>query len=121
MKKAEVKNISLNKDKTEIIITCKAKGSMYIDEPKGYGFPSLINGASIVEGINIILEHGYHAIDALKGNTEYQKLIKENDTLRDKLLKICAFENGEKVILKGLTYQKSINEGSFYKQIKPNI
>lgn len=115
---AEVKEISLDKEKRTIIVKIKAKGSVYVEEPTQYGFPQLMNSAPIVEGFNLILKHGHHAVNAIKGESELQKLYKENERLRCLLSYVADFENGSKVTIKGLTYQKSINEHSFYMAIK---
>jgi hypothetical protein len=68
MKIASVKQISLNKSTRQIEIIVDAKDSLFIQEPsfKENGFPQLINGASIVDGVNLILEHHFNAVNAIK-------------------------------------------------------
>lgn len=86
MTKATVKNITLNKDKREIEVKIYANGSMYVEEPKQYGFPSLINSAPLVEGFDYVLEFGHHAINAMKGEKEFMRLAEENRELRQHIL-----------------------------------
>lgn len=39
-------------------------------------------------------------------------------SLKNLLLDICKFQNGETITLSGLTFKKDVNENSFYKQIE---
>lgn len=82
MGKAIVKNISLNKESREIIVTISAEGSDYVAEQKNYGFPSLLNSAPLVEGFNYVLEFGYAALNAMNGNGDFAALVNENRALK---------------------------------------
>lgn len=80
---AKVKNIDWadqNREQLKIIIN--AKGSEYIEEPKGVGFPQLRNCSHLIEGVNYILEFGYEAVNAMKGNKEFTSLSNEVRGLR---------------------------------------
>ena len=65
----------------EIQVTIDVKDSMYV-QTSDYGFPMLINSGPLIEGINMVLESGHHAVNAMKGNTEFIEL---RDELRDKI------------------------------------
>ena len=118
---ATVKNITLHKPTGEIVITVSANDSMYIQKAGEYGFDSLINAAPLVEGLNILLEHHYHAVKAMKECKDFQSLIKENTHLKELIAIIADFENGGSVKIKGLNFQKAINEHSFYSEIKKSL
>jgi hypothetical protein len=85
MNNAKIKSVSFNADHREIMIIVSAKDSVYVEEPKGMGFPQLRNSGPLIEGINHILEFHFHAVNALKANPEYQKLIEENRNLRKRI------------------------------------
>ena len=81
---AKVKNLDFksDNDKREIIVTIEAKGSMYIQEPTGYGFPYVVNSGPLIEGFDKILAGGHHAVKVLTGNKDYTSLIEENKKLK---------------------------------------
>ena len=87
MKTAKVNNLVLAKNTKQIVITIDAKDSMYVGDAMQYGFPTLLNSDPLVEGLNILLEQGYHAVDAMKGNTEFIGLSEENKKLKSGILK----------------------------------
>ncbi len=117
---AVVTNITCDKEKETITVTINARGSIFFDQPKppylwmGANGKTFVNSASIVDGFNLILKHGHHIINEVKNHEQFRLLEKENDRLRTKLNLITAFENGTKITLEGLTFQKAINEDSFY-------
>jgi hypothetical protein len=82
MKKATVENIDINRTTRQIFIAINGKDSSFIEEPNGNGFPSLINSAPLVEGVNLVLEGGHAAVNAMKGNGEFCSLLEENRQLR---------------------------------------
>jgi len=118
---ASLKSIELNKDTREIHIVINAKGSNFVEEPKGHGFPQFYNGACLVDGIKEILERGHLATNQLTNPGDYREFVKENQRLRQLLCDVTNFELGERVTVNGLTYQKAINENSFYNGIKSAI
>lgn len=65
---AEVKQVDFNSKTRQITITIDAKDTIFVQEPlKGQmGFPMLMNGSVLVEGFNLILEHHFNAINAIK-------------------------------------------------------
>ncbi len=68
MKNAKVKNIDLDRTTRQIKVLIDAKDSIYIQEPsfKQHGSVMLLNSAAIVDGFNLILEHHFVAVDAIK-------------------------------------------------------
>lgn len=82
MKIAEVKNIDINSEKRELIVTISAKDYMYIEEPKQYGFPSILNSSLLVEKINYVLEFGHIAVSAMKNDKDFTELAEQNRKLR---------------------------------------
>lgn len=83
---AEVKNINLDTTTREIKVTIAAIGTIYVEEPKQYGFPMLMNSAPLVEGFNYVLEFGHEAVNAMKGNKEFKVLAEQNRILRQSIL-----------------------------------
>jgi hypothetical protein len=73
MRKAKLKNITLDKDTREIIIKIDAKDSVFIEEPKNYGFPQLVNGAVLTNGIPYLLDHDFDAVKTLKNGFKGKK------------------------------------------------
>jgi hypothetical protein len=86
MTTATVKEISLDKQTREIKVTISAKDSMYVQESKNNGFPTFVNGSPLVEGLNYLLEHHSHAVNAMKGNSEFKQLAAENRELKSDIL-----------------------------------
>lgn len=63
----QVHEISLDKQTGVITIkTTSAIGSRYVQEPKDFGFRTFINSSVIVDGLNLILQGGHKAVNALK-------------------------------------------------------
>lgn len=80
---ATIKQIDwADKDLRELKVIIRAKGSIYVEEPKGYGFPSIMNSASLIEGFDYVLEFGHMAVNAMKGNADFKELMEENRQLR---------------------------------------
>lgn len=83
---ATVKNVELDRETREIKVLISAKGSQYIQEPNGFGSVMLLNSAPLVEGFNYVLEFGHEAINEMKGNNDFAKLVQENRILRRNIL-----------------------------------
>lgn len=109
MTTATVKEIRLNKTShntnrtIEVIID--ATDSIYVEEPKAYGFPSLMNSACLIDGFSYVLEYGYAAVSALKGNSDFTELAKENKELR-KHIKDSNLATRVRQFLSALDYEK---------------
>lgn len=83
MQKAKVLSVDwANTNTRQIEVVIDAKNSWFVQEPNSMGFPSITNSGPLVEGINLVLEFGHEAIQAIKGNTEFQTLVAENRQLR---------------------------------------
>lgn len=82
--KAVVKQLNWsNIGAREFAITIKAEGSQYISEPhNGMGSPMIMNGSPLIEGVNLVLEFGFEAVNAIKGNEDFMSMANEIRTLR---------------------------------------
>jgi hypothetical protein len=68
MNTAKVKRIDLNN--TTIVVEIDAANSIYVEQPK-MGSPRLLNGGPLVEGFNLVLAQGHHAVEKMKGETTH--------------------------------------------------
>jgi len=107
MRTAKVINIDWNgsSETRQIKVIIDVKDSMFIQEPERYGFPNLINSAPLIEGINMVLESGHHAVDAIKGNTDFIEMRDEIRELR-KGIKESNLAARVRQFLSALEYEK---------------
>lgn len=112
-----VKKIEANKDDCIVLTTTCARSSIFLPGDQYY----LIGTSPLVDGFNMLLEQHYHVINAINGDKNYTSLVEENRMLKDKLLQISRFERGERITIGTLSYQKAINENSFYKAITTDL
>lgn len=83
MRKATVKMVDMpSNDARDIRIIIDAKDSVYISENIVSGLPFVINSGPLVDGINHVLEFGHTAVNAMKGNKDFELLAMENRALR---------------------------------------